>query len=51
MKVEWDGIFPAVTTKFTANDELDLEMFKTTQARWQHRRHALQFRKTNRRAQ
>jgi 4-hydroxy-tetrahydrodipicolinate synthase len=29
MKVEWDGIFPAVTTKFTANDELDLEMFKT----------------------
>jgi len=29
MKVEWDGIFPAVTTKFSANDELDLEMFKT----------------------
>jgi len=27
MKFEWKGVFPAVTTKFTANDELDLEAF------------------------
>lgn len=27
MKVEWKGIYPAVTTKFTADDNLDLEMF------------------------
>jgi 4-hydroxy-tetrahydrodipicolinate synthase len=29
MKVNWEGIFPAVTTKFTADDELDLQMFET----------------------
>jgi 1-pyrroline-4-hydroxy-2-carboxylate deaminase len=27
MKVEWKGVFPALTTKFTTNDELDLPMF------------------------
>jgi 1-pyrroline-4-hydroxy-2-carboxylate deaminase len=26
--VEWKGIFPALTTPFTANDELDLAMFE-----------------------
>ena len=28
MKVNWSGVFPAVTTKFTENDELDLVEFK-----------------------
>lgn len=28
MVVEWKGIFPALTTKFTAKDELDLPLFK-----------------------
>lgn len=28
MKVDWTGVMPAVTTKFTANDELDLNMFE-----------------------
>ncbi|MEX0636770.1 MAG: dihydrodipicolinate synthase family protein, partial [Ferruginibacter sp.] len=23
----WKGIFPALTTKFTSNDELDIELF------------------------
>lgn len=27
MQVEWKGIYPAVTTKFTNDDNLDLEMF------------------------
>ncbi|MCX2449737.1 dihydrodipicolinate synthase family protein [Pedobacter sp. PLR] len=27
MSINWTGVFPAVTTKFTANDELDLETF------------------------
>lgn len=27
MKVEWSGVYPAVTTKFTPNDQLDLKMF------------------------
>jgi len=27
MKFEWKGVFPAVTTKFTNNDELDLDAF------------------------
>ena len=27
MKFEWKGVFPAVTTKFTANDELDFDAF------------------------
>ena len=27
MKVDWTGVMPAVTTKFTAQDELDLNMF------------------------
>jgi 4-hydroxy-tetrahydrodipicolinate synthase len=26
--MEWKGIFPALTTPFTANDELDLPMFE-----------------------
>src|SRR6476660_5477470 len=26
--MEWKGIFPALTTPFTVNDELDLPMFK-----------------------
>ena len=29
MSIQWKGVMPAVTTQFTANDELDLEMFKT----------------------
>ena len=28
MEVKWEGIMPAVTTKFTADDQLDLPMFK-----------------------
>lgn len=27
MAIEWKGVMPAVTTKFTDNDELDLKMF------------------------
>lgn len=27
MNIEWSGVMPAVTTKFTDNDTLDLEMF------------------------
>ncbi|MCW5923691.1 MAG: dihydrodipicolinate synthase family protein [Saprospiraceae bacterium] len=27
MQVDWNGVYPAVTTKFTPNDELDLPMF------------------------
>ncbi|AWX45913.1 4-hydroxy-tetrahydrodipicolinate synthase [Flagellimonas maritima] len=27
MKIEWKGVMPAVTTKFTKDDKLDLEMF------------------------
>ena len=27
MSISWKGVFPALTTKFTANDELDLELF------------------------
>lgn len=27
MSIEWKGIFPAITTKFTAADELDLPLF------------------------
>ena len=26
MKIEWKGVMPAVTTKFTADDTLDLEI-------------------------
>jgi len=29
MGIVWKGVFPAVTTKFTADDKLDLEMFET----------------------
>ena len=28
MAIDWKGVFPAVTTKFTAADELDLDLFK-----------------------
>ncbi len=28
MKVEWTGVMPAVTTKFTENDELNMKMFE-----------------------
>lgn len=28
MSVQWKGVMPAVTTKFDANDNLDLDMFK-----------------------
>jgi 4-hydroxy-tetrahydrodipicolinate synthase len=28
MKIQWKGVMPAVTTKFTSDDKLDLEMFK-----------------------
>lgn len=27
MKLQWKGVMPAVTTKFTANDQLDMELF------------------------
>lgn len=27
MQVDWSGVYPAVTTKFTPDDELDLKMF------------------------
>ncbi len=27
MSIQWKGIFPAITTKFTANDQLDLPLF------------------------
>jgi len=29
MKVQWEGVMPAVTTKFTDDDQLDLAMFRT----------------------
>ncbi|MCM4159688.1 dihydrodipicolinate synthase family protein [Antarcticibacterium flavum] len=29
MKVNWNGVMPALTTKFTKEDTLDLQMFKT----------------------
>ncbi|HTI90077.1 MAG TPA: dihydrodipicolinate synthase family protein [Puia sp.] len=29
MRINWNGIFPALTTKFTAQDNLDLPMFGT----------------------
>jgi dihydrodipicolinate synthase/N-acetylneuraminate lyase len=29
MSFEWKGVFPALTTKFTASDELDLPLFET----------------------
>lgn len=28
MSVEWKGVYPALTTKFTGNDELDLPLFE-----------------------
>jgi dihydrodipicolinate synthase/N-acetylneuraminate lyase len=28
MKVNWKGVYPAITTKFTDNDELDLPLFE-----------------------
>ena len=28
MAIEWKGVFPAVTTKFTSDDQLDLDLFK-----------------------
>lgn len=28
MKVAWEGVYPAVTTKFTPDDQLDLNMFE-----------------------
>ena len=28
MSIQWKGVMPAVTTKFTDADELDLKMFK-----------------------
>ena len=27
MTVAWNGVFPALTTKFTQNDEVDLDLF------------------------
>ena len=29
MAINWSGVFPALTTKFTRDDTLDVEMFKT----------------------
>lgn len=28
MKIDWEGVMPAVTTKFTADDQLDLDLFE-----------------------
>ena len=28
MKIKWDGVMPAVTTKFTAEGQLDIVMFE-----------------------
>lgn len=28
MQIKWEGVMPAVTTKFTKEDTLDLEMFE-----------------------
>ena len=28
MSFEWKGVFPALTTKFTADDKLDLPLFE-----------------------
>lgn len=28
MSINWNGVFPAVTTKFTSDDKLDLDLFK-----------------------
>ena len=28
MQVKWEGVMPAVTTKFDENDALDLKMFE-----------------------
>jgi 1-pyrroline-4-hydroxy-2-carboxylate deaminase len=28
MNVQWHGVFPALTTKFTADDKLDLPLFE-----------------------
>ena len=28
MAIAWKGVFPAVTTKFTSDDQLDLDLFK-----------------------
>lgn len=28
MAIKWEGVMPAVTSQFTANDELDLDLFK-----------------------
>ena len=28
MSINWNGVFPALTTKFTTDDKLDLQMFK-----------------------
>lgn len=28
MPIQWKGVFPALTTRFTANDQLDLELFE-----------------------
>jgi 4-hydroxy-tetrahydrodipicolinate synthase len=27
MKIEWKGVFPAITTKFTADDQIDLDLY------------------------
>ena len=29
MSIEWKGVMPAVTTKFTKKDTLDMKMFET----------------------
>src|SRR6266567_6300524 len=29
MRISWNGVFPALTTKFTAEDTLDLALFGT----------------------
>ena len=28
MNIEWKGVFPALTTKFTADDQIDIPLFE-----------------------
>ena len=28
MSIQWNGVFPAITTKFTSDDKLDLPLFE-----------------------
>ena len=34
MNVNWEGVYPALTTKFTADGQLDLVLFEKTLGNW-----------------